>query len=146
MDAVFRYWTCQDHFQAGVEFFRTAVDALAETDPGLAASLRLRALGCIHWEGYQQSHLQDALHDLAVVRASGSRSDLAMALLLAGRCATYLAANAGGIERDLLNEGQALFQEMHNEEGLTEIAILFGFHEQQLGEPRREPPLVSTSC
>ena len=128
----FRYWTRQNHFQAGVEFFRTAADALTETEPGLAASLRLRALGCIHWEGYQQSHLLDALRDLAVVRANGSRSDQAMALLLAGRCATYLAASAGGFERDLLIEGQALFQEMQNEEGLTEIAILFGFHEQQL--------------
>ena len=132
MDPLYRYWTRQNYFQAGVQFFQTAAEALAETDPGLAASLRLRALGCIHWEGYQQSHLRDALRDLAVVRAGGDRSDLALALLLASRCVTYLATSAGGIERELLREGQALFQEMQDEEGLTEIAILFGFHEQQL--------------
>ena len=131
MNALFRYWTRQSDFRAGVEFFDIAAKALAATEPALAASLRLRALGCIHWEGYGQDHAEQALRDLATVHEAGDRHSLAMASLLAGRCVTYQAHSAGDIERELLLAGQALFAEFQDDEGLTEIAILFGFLEQQ---------------
>ena len=134
MDALYRYWTRQDHFQTGVEFFERAAAALETTNAGLAASLRLRALGCIHWEGYRQEHVERALRDLAIVRAEDDPHDLAMALLVAARCATYLATGAHDIARELLLASRTLFTKLHDDEGLTDIAILSGYLDEQLAD------------
>ena len=129
---LYRYWTRQNHLQAGVAFFQRAADALAEIDPVLAAGLRLRAIGCIQWESYRPEHLDRALRDLAVVRKAGNRHDLAAALLMAGRCAAYAMKNSEGSERDLLAEAETLLTFLDDDEGTSEIAILWGYVEQQL--------------
>ena len=93
---------------------------------------RLSKSGCIQWESYLPEHLDRALRDLAIVRKAGNRNDLAAALLMAGRCAAYAMKNSEGSERDLLAEAETLLTFLDDDEGTSEIAILWGYVEQQL--------------